>query len=246
MAEQLSGVTVVIFIAGGVLTFIILFIFAKNQIMRFALRSRRGPHVPIGHDAKKTYRREIERRIECIPRILYEAQLLPDTDPKYILPPGSSLPPFYYRMKTVDDIKLLEKEIVRHDPLMVRHPSLSVRSFLINTLASPVNGVSQRMVHQFCDLYEHARYDPNEFGDEEYQVYAKLLLKLMDAAKLMKPYATSRKTSPSRTPLKKQTQERSRTHLDVKREKKPLPGPDEECVYNVIAGDRDNTETTPV
>jgi len=53
MAQQLSGVTVVIFIAGGILTFILLFIFAKRQIMRFALRSRRGPHVPIGHDGKK-------------------------------------------------------------------------------------------------------------------------------------------------------------------------------------------------
>lgn len=37
----------------GAILFIILFIFAKRQIMRFALRSRRGPHFPIGHDAKK-------------------------------------------------------------------------------------------------------------------------------------------------------------------------------------------------
>lgn len=56
MAEQLSGVTVVIIIAGGILTFILLFIFAKRQIMRFALRSRRGPHVPVGHGAKKVSR----------------------------------------------------------------------------------------------------------------------------------------------------------------------------------------------
>lgn len=53
MAEELSGVTIVIFIAAGVLTILLLFIFAKRQIMRFALRSRRGPHIPIGHDAKK-------------------------------------------------------------------------------------------------------------------------------------------------------------------------------------------------
>lgn len=53
MTEELSGVTIVIFIAAGVLTILLLFIFAKRQIMRFALRSRRGPHIPIGHDAKK-------------------------------------------------------------------------------------------------------------------------------------------------------------------------------------------------
>lgn len=53
MTEQLSGVTVVIIIACGVLTVILFFLFAKRQIMRFALRSRRGPHVPIGHGARK-------------------------------------------------------------------------------------------------------------------------------------------------------------------------------------------------
>lgn len=53
MTDELSGVTIVIFIAAGVLTIFLLFIFAKRQIMRFALRSRRGPHIPVGHDAKK-------------------------------------------------------------------------------------------------------------------------------------------------------------------------------------------------
>lgn len=52
MTKDLSG-TVVVFVAGGILTLILLFIFVKRQIMRFALRSRRGPHVPIGHDSKK-------------------------------------------------------------------------------------------------------------------------------------------------------------------------------------------------
>ena len=32
----------------GVQTIIMLFIFAKRQVMRFALRSRRGPHVSVG------------------------------------------------------------------------------------------------------------------------------------------------------------------------------------------------------
>lgn len=52
-ATELSGVMIVNIIGGGVLTFIMLFIFAKRQITRFTLRSRRGPHVPVGHDSKK-------------------------------------------------------------------------------------------------------------------------------------------------------------------------------------------------
>jgi hypothetical protein len=67
MAEQLSGVTVVIIIACGVLAVILFFLFAKRQIMRFALRSRRGPHVPIGHGAKKVSSQKGKILLEVFP-----------------------------------------------------------------------------------------------------------------------------------------------------------------------------------
>lgn len=51
--HDFTSQNIIFIIAAGVLTFVILFIFAKRQITRFALRSRRGPHVPIGADAKK-------------------------------------------------------------------------------------------------------------------------------------------------------------------------------------------------
>lgn len=51
--NDLSGATIVIFIALGALVLLLLFIFGKRQIMRFALRSRRGPHVPVGHSAPR-------------------------------------------------------------------------------------------------------------------------------------------------------------------------------------------------
>lgn len=179
MTKELSGVTIILIISGGVLTFAILFIFAKRQIMRFAIRSRRGPHVPVGHDANKAIKKEIERRLDCIQRITYEPQLLPDDDSSYILQPDSSLPPYYYRLKAVDDIKILEKEISKQDG-SIRLPRDSIRAFLLTTLAAPL-GSSQRLIHQFCDMYEHARHDPSEFGNEEYEAYRRLLLKLLDA-----------------------------------------------------------------
>lgn len=215
MAEQLSGVTIVIFIGCGVLTFFILFIFAKRQIMRFALRSRRGPHVPIGHGAKKSLKRELDRMIEVIPRVIHEPHLINNNDPRYILQPGTELPPHYFRLKAVDDVKSLEQEITKQDGCLTRHPSESLRAYLLTTLAAPLNGLGQKLVHQFCDLYEHARHDPSEFGDEEYQVYSKLLLKLIDAARLLKSYPSSRKSSPSRTPLKRNP-DKYRTFLGSK------------------------------
>ncbi|XP_020290634.1 uncharacterized protein LOC109858110 isoform X1 [Pseudomyrmex gracilis] len=201
------------------------------KIMRFALRSRRGPHVPIGHDAKKSLKKEIERRIEVIPRIQYEPQLISDS--RYILTPGGQAPPHYYRLKAVDDVKTLEAEITKYDNCLKRHPSENLRAYLLTTLATPLNGSGQRLIHQFCDLYEHARHDPTEFGDEEYQVYTRLYLKLMDAARLLKSYPNSRKSSPSRTPIKK-TVETKRNILE------PRMHPPEE---QILSGSRPNTLT---
>lgn len=179
MKTELSGVTIILIIGAGVLLFVVLFIFAKRQIMRFTLRSRRGPHIPVGHDATKSLKKEIERRLDCIQRIAYEPELLPDDDSSYILQPDSSLPPYYYRLKAVDDIKILEKEIAKQDG-SVRQQRDSLRGFLVTTLAAPM-GSGQRLIHQFCDMYEHARHDPSEFSNEEYEAYRRLLLKLLDA-----------------------------------------------------------------
>jgi len=73
--EQLSGVAVVIIIAVGVQTIIMLFIFAKRQVMRFALRSRRGPHVSVGQGSMKQLRREIDRRLDYVNYVTHEPQL---------------------------------------------------------------------------------------------------------------------------------------------------------------------------
>jgi len=198
--EQLSGVMIIIIIGGGVLTFVVLFIFAKRQIMRFTLRSRRGPHIPIGLDGKKTLRKEIERRLDCIQKIQQEPKLLWN-EGKYILDSDDNIPPYYYRMKAVDDVKILEKEIVRCDGSF-RHPYDNIRAFLLTTLSIAMSATDQRVIHQFCDMYEHARHDSNDFGSKEYEAYHRLFLKLLEAARQLKNFGNSRKTSPSRTPKK--------------------------------------------
>lgn len=55
----------------------------------------------------QSLKKEIERRIEVIPRIQYEPQLISDS--RYILTPGGQAPPHYYRLKAVDDVKTLGK-----------------------------------------------------------------------------------------------------------------------------------------
>lgn len=181
--QDISSILNIIFIiGGGVVTFIILFIFAKRQISRFALRSRRGPHVPIGADAKKCLKKEIERRIEAVPRITHEPRLLSIEPSHYILEPQQ---PYHYRFRAVDDVKTLEDEISRHDPGLRRHPRESLRAFLLTSLAASLDGHGQKLVHQFCDTYEYARHHPGQFGEDHYLAYSRLLKKLLDAAKLL-------------------------------------------------------------
>ncbi|XP_031155149.1 protein C1orf43 homolog isoform X1 [Sander lucioperca] len=77
----LSSVNVVLVMAFGSLVFVLLFIFVKRQIMRFAMKSRRGPHVPLGHNAPKELRQVIEAKLCQVQKIHFEPRLLsPDDD----------------------------------------------------------------------------------------------------------------------------------------------------------------------
>ncbi len=73
--EQLSGTIVVIIIAVGVQGCIMLFVFAKRQIMRFALRNRRGPHTSVAQGAPKTLRRETDKFLDYIAHIKHEPKV---------------------------------------------------------------------------------------------------------------------------------------------------------------------------
>ncbi|KAL1376742.1 hypothetical protein pipiens_016721 [Culex pipiens pipiens] len=221
--EELSEVMLVLLIGGGVLAVIICFIVAKRQIVRFTLRGRRGPHVAVGHDARKSIKKEIERRIDSIQKIYFEPRLLWDTKKddgeKYILRPDSNLPPYYYRMKAVDDVKELEKEIAKQDGT-TRHPRDSLRAFLLVSLAAPLNGAGQRLIHQFCDITLVTI--PTNLAKKSIKHYQRLLKKITDAAKMLKSFSHSRKSSPSRTPVKKQSKMQSL--LDPSRLRPPPAG----------------------
>lgn len=78
----------------------------------------------------------------------------------------------------------VEKEIAKQIG-NIRQPHDSLRAFLLATLAAPLNGSGQRIIHQFCDMYEHARHDPSEFANDEYEAYHRLFLKLYNAYDLL-------------------------------------------------------------
>ena len=55
---------------------LLVFLVIKRQIIRFTLKNRRGPHYPIGLNAPKFLKKEIERRLLLTTEIKTEPLLI--------------------------------------------------------------------------------------------------------------------------------------------------------------------------
>jgi len=185
MAEEFtgfSGVTIVIFIACGVLTFVLLFLFGKREISRFALKNRRGPHVPIGHDAPKLLRRTIDDRLSKISDLLLEPRSL-QVNTIISISATENLEKsksHYYRMKALDDVKIFEERLREKCPHAKRKSMESLRSYLFSVMVGGVAAASRKtkLIHNLCDAYEHARHNPKEFGPSEYNQLCSVISEL--------------------------------------------------------------------
>lgn len=177
--DNISIVSIVLFIAAGLLLFILAFIFAKRQIMRFTMKSLGSPHFVIGMDAPKGLRQEIQRRLERVGKIKYEPVLLN----AHIMPSASTVPNhYYYRMKAVDAFSKFDEALKEEEPESLgRHPSKPVRHYLLGLYTDYLDTSSSDLIHRFADAYEHARHDPKEFGEEQYNIYMELLDELINS-----------------------------------------------------------------
>ncbi|MGH0185875.1 UNVERIFIED_CONTAM: hypothetical protein FKN15_019122 [Acipenser sinensis] len=160
-----SGVNVVLVMAYGTLVFVLLFIFMKRQIMRFAVKSRRGPHVPLGHNAPKDLKEEIELRLSRVQDIKYEPQLLSEGDERLqqLQEPGSPCIPF--------------REVCKNPKSLTGR---NFRSFLLDlrNASSPFRGVQKNLIDTLLDGYESARHGTGVFGETEYLKYQDALNEL--------------------------------------------------------------------
>lgn len=198
MADRLSGVAIIICIALGVLTFLLLFIFTKRQITRFTLKSKHSPHVPIGHGVSKSLKDEVDRRLLIIKDITFEPVLLKRNE-KTFFDEGNCLtsdqPQHLFRMAVVDSLAELEEQLCSKDKTKIRKPGQDVRVFLLRQVhGGPFANCDLRSIHRFLDLYEHARHGPKEFGQEQY-------LSFMDTLEeLKKSIASHDKDTPTHKP----------------------------------------------
>lgn len=181
MRQEMSFVSLILFIAIGILVFAIIFLFTKRQIARFTLKSSQNPHAPIGSDAPKPLRVEIERRLKRTKEIGGEPVLM---SPEYIeafnqKPTKGNI--YLYRMKALDEFKSFDNAI-RALGGPIRRPDQSIRQYLLTLLQGPLKTSSQ-LVHEFADAYENARHDPAVFKERELKNYMNLLNELLEATR---------------------------------------------------------------
>merc|ERR1712018_963139 len=125
--QQLSGTKAVIIIAMCVQVCIMLVIVVKRQIMRFALRNRRGPHTHVGQGAPKMLRREIDRQLDYVNYIRHEPEPVTMKDDN-----------FDYSLAALKELRLLEENIFSFQSSYARPPCGNVRSFLLNCINGPL------------------------------------------------------------------------------------------------------------
>lgn len=215
MADQLSGIAIIICIAFGVLTFILLFIFAKRQITRFALKSRRGPHVSVGIDAPKRLCQEIERRLERVNKINYEPCLLKEEEENLFqnlnsFPQSSSA--HLFRMKVMHDIKALDIYICSFDASKMRRPGDDVHKYYLQLhKAGFLVNLSLPILYQFLEVYEHSRHEPQDFSLAEYTRFCELLRRVKNSISI----SPNRRTNPVTAHLKEhQPEESTKWYVD--------------------------------
>uniref|UniRef100_UPI003AAF1315 protein C1orf43 homolog isoform X2 n=1 Tax=Centroberyx gerrardi TaxID=166262 RepID=UPI003AAF1315 len=170
MAESsspLSGVNVVLVMAYGSLVFVLLFIFVKRQIMRFAMRSRRGPHAPIGHNAPKGLKEEIDSRLSKVQEIRFEPRLLSEEDD---------------RLKHGSQIRIPLQEISRCPSAFTGR---NFRNWLLELRNSHslIKSSRSALIDSLLEGYDSARHGTGVFGEAEFLEYQQALNELADVVK---------------------------------------------------------------
>lgn len=166
---EISGITVIYLIAIGFQLFVLLFIFAKRQIMRFAWSSRKEPHSVIGTGAPTALKRKILSQIQTAS----EMQVDPRLSSSFTS--GENLS-YWYRMRTVDDAKLIELELDHFHCALKRLPNEPLGQFLLRVYRQALKeDLSVDAVRLFNQLYERARYVKGDYNESDYCRYSNVL-----------------------------------------------------------------------
>ncbi|KAF2353720.1 NICE-3 predicted [Trinorchestia longiramus] len=187
---------------GALLAIIVSAICGKRKLHRHKEFSRKDPHVP-GSETHKALRMEIERRVERVRDIKYDPLLL---NPE-LLAPKNEQEQYFSRMKALDHLCYLERELCMLPGVTPRVQHETLRGFLVRltqpsstigpTGGAVLRGIEASLLHQLCDLHAHARYHPQPFTRNHLTHTHALMLRVLSCAR-----SVGRKQMGSEDPLR--------------------------------------------
>uniref|UniRef100_A0A8D3B3R2 NICE-3 domain containing protein n=1 Tax=Scophthalmus maximus TaxID=52904 RepID=A0A8D3B3R2_SCOMX len=181
----LSSVNVVLVMAYGSLVFVLLFIFVKRQIMRFAVKSRRGPHVPLGHNAPKELKQEIEAKLCQVQKIHFEPRLLSPDDNRLKPREQTGFHDYLYRMRALDAIRDADLPFRELGGTSTAVTGKRFRTWLLQLRNSHCmfRDSQSSLIDTVLDGYNKARHGAKAFGEAEFLKYQEALTELASAVK---------------------------------------------------------------
>ncbi|XP_044214455.1 protein C1orf43 homolog isoform X1 [Thunnus albacares] len=183
---RLSSVNVVLVMAYGSLVFVLLFIFVKRQIMRFAMKSRRGPHVPLGHNAPKELRQEIEAKLCQVQKIHFEPRLLSPDDDRLKQREQSGCCDYLYRMRALDAVRdTVDLPFRQLGGTSTAVTGKRFRTWLLQLRNSHCmfRDSQSSLIDTVLDGYNRARHGAEAFGEAEFLKYQEALTELASVVK---------------------------------------------------------------
>ncbi|CAL1611119.1 unnamed protein product [Knipowitschia caucasica] len=182
----LSSVNVVLVMAYGSLVFVLLFVLLKRQIMRFAMKSRRGPHAPIGHNAPKELKQLIEAKLCQVQKIHFQPRLLSPGDNRIT----SAFCDFKYRMRALDAIRDTDLPFHELGGASTAVTGKRFRTWLLQLRTSHClfQNSQSSLIDSILEGYNHARHGSEAFGEAEFLKYQDALNEL---ATIVKSHSSS-------------------------------------------------------
>lgn len=188
-SENTRHVNVVLVMAYGSLIFVLLFIFVKRQIMRFAMKSRRGPHVPLGHNAPKELKQKIDSHLSKVQEIRFEPRLLSADDDRL---QHSGSYDYLYRMRALDAIRDCDIPFCKLGGNPSAVTGRRFRTWLqeLRNSNSVFRNSKSSLVDTLLEGYDCARHGTGAFGEAEFVKYQEALNELTSVVRSQACLAT--------------------------------------------------------
>ncbi|XP_024863590.1 protein C1orf43 homolog isoform X2 [Kryptolebias marmoratus] len=153
--------------------------------MRLATKSRRGPHAPLGHNAPKELKQEIEAKLGQVERIHYEPRLLAPEDNRLQQRAESGSSDYLYRMKALDAIRDTDFPFRELGGTPAAVTGKRFRTWLLQLQSSHcmLGDGRSALVDAVLDGYNKARHSAEVFGEAEFVKYRDALGELASMVK---------------------------------------------------------------